>query len=150
MRIYASLLSSSSFKVYHHKHPRLARSQLNIGVTFLLPGAGVLPRSTSTDVLLCAAAYPDGYTDWPGCGLASYPANPGGGILRFVGVVGVLLEGGVLGGRPTGMGVGAAMAVCLRIAVGGWPIMRESDQGTSMPERPAEATYLAISRWSVG
>ena len=150
MRIYASLLSSSSFRVYHHKHPRLARSQLNIGVTFLLPGAGVLPRSTSTDVLLCAAAYPDGYTDWLGCGRASYPANPGGGMLRFVGVVGVLLDGGVLGGRPTGMGVGAAIAVCLRIAVGGWPIMRESDQGTSMPERPAEATYLAISRWSVG
>ncbi len=119
-------------------------------MTFLLCGAGVRPRSTSIDVLLCAAAYPDGYTDWPGCGRASYPANPGGGTLRFVGVVGMLRDGGVLGGRATGAGSGAAIDECLRIAVGGWPIMRESDHGISAPDMPAAATYLAISRWSVG
>ena len=128
---------------------------MNIGVTFLLRGAGVRPLSTSTDVLLWAAACPDGYTDWPGCGRASrsYPANPGGGKLRFVGVVGVLLDGGVRGGRLRGRGPGVGAAGtddCLRIVVGGWPIIRESDQGTSIPDRPAAATNRAISRWSVG
>ena len=127
-------------EVGNHQTPR-SRPQLNIGVTFLFCGCPCprsRSRSRSTEVLLGAPPYPDGYT---GCcaGCAAYPAKPAGGAPRFVGVVGVLREGGVRGGRTGG-------GSCLRIAVGGWPTMRESDQGTSTPDSPAAETYRAISR----
>lgn len=76
-----------------------------------------------------------------GAAYDEYPANPeGGGPRCFVGVVGVLRFG--VFGREGGGGTGD----CFRIAVGGGPINRESDHGMSAPERPAAATYLAISR----
>ena len=53
---------------------------------------------------------------------------------------------------PPGLldGGGMTTGCCLRIAVGGWPIIRDNDQGMSKPARPAAQTYRAISRWSVG
>ena len=140
-RPFVEVYQGTSARVGYHQTPR-SRPQLNIGVTFLLCGCPCprsRSRSRSTEVLLGAPPYPDGYTGCCCTGCAAYPAKPVGGAPRFVGVVGVLREGGVRGGRTGG-------GSCLRIAVGGWPTMRESDQGTSTPDSPAAETYRAISR----
>ena len=106
-----------------------ARTQLNIGVTLRLCG----------NCGNCGGRSPDGRVD----GYAGYPANPAGGAERcFVGVVGVLLGDGV--------GITGGGGARRRIPLGGWPIIRESDQGRSIPERDAAEMYRAISRWRVG